>query len=87
MAPFYEQVCNQLGWQVDLPFLQSMKDKNAAELVKLEATIKGTCFISTYFDNVKDAVENLGESEIREAHLAKAEHLCRTGAKVLVFFP
>lgn len=33
----------------------------------------------------KDAVENLGESEVREAHLAKAEYLLRIGDKVNFF--
>ena len=69
MAPFYEQVCNQLGWQVDLPFLQAMKDKNAAELVKLEATIKGICFISTYFDNVLKMPLRIWVNQKSERHI------------------
>jgi hypothetical protein len=36
--------------------------------------------------HLTDAIENLGESEIREALLAKAEYLCRIGAKVCLQF-
>ena len=40
-------------------------------------------------DKIKDAEENLGESEHREALLAKAEYLTKIGidSKSLVFFP
>lgn len=45
-----------------------MKDKNAAEISRLDAV-------------KKDAVENLGETEVREALLAKAEYYSKIGAK------
>lgn len=68
MAPFYKHLCEQYGWMEDEALTAAMQKTNAAELVKLEATIK-------------DAEEELGETEIREAHLAKSEHLCIIGDK------
>lgn len=43
-----------------------MKSANEAELVKLEA-------------NIKDAEENLGDIEVRDAYLAKADYLYKIG--------
>lgn len=68
MAPFYKHVCSQHGWNLDQNLLKEMETKNSEELKKLEAVIE-------------DANENLGESEIREAHLDKAEYLCTIGEK------
>jgi len=68
MAPFYKYLCEQHGWMEDEALTAAMKKTNAAELVKFEATIK-------------DAEEELGETEIREAHLAKSEYLCIIGDK------
>jgi len=68
MAPFYAHLIEQYGWMEDETLTATMKKANAAELVKLEATIK-------------DAVDNLGETEIREALLEKAEYLCIIGDK------
>ena len=44
-----------------------MKAANEAQLAKLEETIK-------------DAEENLGDIEVREAYLAKADYLYKIGA-------
>lgn len=44
-----------------------MKSANEAELVKLEGSIK-------------DAEENLGDIEVRDAYLAKADYLYKIGA-------
>jgi len=68
MGPLYELVCKDLKWQVDAKLLTDMKDANKTTLTELEAKIK-------------DAEENLGESEHREALLKKAEHLTRIGDK------
>ena len=65
-APLYESVCSQLGWTPDSGKLEGMKAANEKELEKLEAS-------------VKDAEENLGDIEVRDSHLAKAEHLYRIG--------
>ena len=58
MASYYEEVCKQLNWQVDQSRLTTMKEENKKKLKELE-------------DKIKDAEENLGEIEIRDAHLDK----------------
>lgn len=69
MAPFYEELCKDLGWSVDKTLLQKMKDANEKELKTLD-------------EKIEDAEQNLGESEVRDALLAKAEYLCKIGDKV-----
>jgi 26S proteasome regulatory subunit N7 len=69
MAPFYELVCKDLGWPVDQSLLAKMKSNNAEKLGQLDTTIE-------------DAEQNLGEMEVRESNLRKAEFLCRIGDKV-----
>ena len=66
-APLYETVCKDLGWTADTGRVAAMKSANEAELVKLEASIK-------------DAEENLGDIEVRDAYLAKADYLYKIGA-------
>jgi len=68
MAPFYEEVCNDLNWPVDETLLTTMKAHNAEQLKKLD-------------DAIEDADKNLGEMEVREANLKKSEYLCRIGDK------
>ncbi|KAL4227085.1 26S proteasome non-ATPase regulatory subunit 6 [Mactra antiquata] len=68
MAPFYEDLCRDLSWKVDYALLKKMKAENVAELKKLDEAIE-------------DAEKNLGESEIRESMLKKAEYLCAIGDK------
>ena len=69
MAPYYEACCKELGWRADQGLLKKMKTANEAELKKLDEAIA-------------DAEKNLGESEIRESMLTKAEYLCKIGDKV-----
>jgi len=68
MAPFYKLVCEQLGWPVDAAKLSAMEAANAAKLTELT-------------DTVKNNEENEGESEVRLAHLARANFLMRIGEK------
>jgi len=68
MAPWYEIVCRDAGWKVDTAFLKQMQEKNIASLKKLDETIE-------------DAEKNLGEMEVREAYLRKAEFYSRIGDK------
>lgn len=51
--------------------LSQLEERNAAELKSLE-------------DKLKDAEENLGESEVSELLRAKAMYLCRIGSKVSI---
>ena len=67
LAPTYEAVCAEMGWPIDTAKLEAMRGVNAAKLEELEAAIK-------------DAEENMGDIEIRDARLAKADYLCKLGA-------
>ncbi|KAL3094977.1 hypothetical protein niasHS_006328 [Heterodera schachtii] len=68
MAPFYEYAAPQLGVPIDKAKLQTLKALNEQKLDEFDRKIK-------------DAEENLGESEVRQSHLAKAEYLCKIGDK------
>eukprot|EP00741_Cyanophora_paradoxa_P002685 tig00000615_g2605.t1 len=68
MAPLYAELCTELGWQKDEALLESMKTANRDELAKLEETLA-------------DAEKNLGENEVREALVAKADFFARIGDK------
>jgi len=67
-APLYELVCKDLKWTVDSKMLSEMKTANKERLEALDAAIT-------------DAEENLGESELREALLKKAEFFANIGDK------
>ena len=69
MAPFYELICEEQGWPVDTTLLESMKKVNEEALKKLD-------------ERLKDAEENLGETEISDTLLARAEHFAKIGDKV-----
>lgn len=66
MAPAYEEICEELGSPVDAAKLEALRTANQQRLEKLDAT-------------VKDAEENLGDVEVREARAAKADYLCKIG--------
>lgn len=68
MAPFYEETVQELGWTKDETILKKMKDANAEKLKQLDEAIE-------------DSKKNLGETEIRDSMLAKAEYLCQIGDK------
>ncbi len=68
MAPFYEVVCTGLRWTADAALLERMRSANATELARLDAA-------------VLDAQTNQGESELREALLARATHFAQIGDK------
>jgi len=69
MAPFYELICEEQGWTVDTDLLNKMKAENEEGLKKLD-------------EKLKDAEENLGETEISDTLLARAEHFAKIGDKV-----
>jgi 26S proteasome regulatory subunit N7 len=68
MAPWYELIIKDAGWKKDVNFLKSIQTKNTEEIKKLDAAIE-------------DAEKNLGEMEVREAYLKKAEYYSRIGDK------
>lgn len=68
MTAFYEEIVQELGWSKDEALIKSMKAKNTEKMKQLDEAIE-------------DAEKNLGETEIRDCMLAKAEYLCRIGDK------
>lgn len=68
MALLYESLCSELGWNMDQTVLETMRLKIKEDLIKLD-------------EKITDAEENLGESEVREAHLAKSLYYIRIGDK------
>lgn len=66
MAPFYKSTCEKLGWALDQAFLSNMEVANAEELAKLTAMLE-------------EAETNQGETEVREALLARANFHARIG--------
>ncbi|KAJ8568116.1 hypothetical protein K7X08_020838 [Anisodus acutangulus] len=68
MVPLYETLVSNGVLTLDQKVLDSMRTKNSDELKKLD-------------DKIADAEENLGESEVREAHLAKSLFYIRIGDK------
>lgn len=69
MVKFYEELCAQFGWEQDKNWVEKANLANCAEISKLDAKIA-------------EAVEKFGETEVREANLAKAEFLCSIGDRV-----
>lgn len=69
MLPFYKSLCEQFKWTPDEKLVAQMKEAIDKKVEELGATIK-------------DAQENLGESEVREGLLARAEFFCRIGERV-----
>jgi 26S proteasome regulatory subunit N7 len=68
MAPFYQEVCQDLNWPLNSDLLNQMKAKNEKRLKELDEAID-------------DAEKNAGEMEVREANLAKAEYYSLIGDK------
>jgi 26S proteasome regulatory subunit N7 len=66
MVGYYKSFCAELKWGVDEVLLAQMTTKQTEELKKLE-------------EKIKDAETNLGESEVREGYLAKADYLALSG--------
>ncbi|KAK2975861.1 hypothetical protein RJ640_022649 [Escallonia rubra] len=69
MAPLCETLAASSVLSVDQKVLDSMRAKIDDELKKLD-------------EKIADAEENLGESEVREAHLAKSLFYVRIGDKI-----
>ncbi|KAL4283011.1 hypothetical protein GQ457_16G031530 [Hibiscus cannabinus] len=68
MTPFYETLVADKVVELDQSVLDSMRAKNEDEIKKLD-------------EKIADAEENLGESEVREAHLAKSLYYIQIGEK------
>ncbi|EGF80192.1 hypothetical protein BATDEDRAFT_35114 [Batrachochytrium dendrobatidis JAM81] len=68
MAPFYKHVVEDLKLKKDTTLLTLLKSNNTEELKKLD-------------DKIKDAEENLGETELSDSLSAKAHYLSKIGDK------
>lgn len=68
MTPFYQHMCERLGETPQQGLLEKMQKCNEEELKRLEARIE-------------DAKENLGDTEVRDALVAKADHFLLIGDK------
>lgn len=66
MGPFYERMCSELKWEVDDMLLGKMRGENEARLAELEQAIS-------------NAEENEGDTEVKDAMIAKAEYLADIG--------
>ncbi|KAI4370215.1 hypothetical protein MLD38_018585 [Melastoma candidum] len=68
MATLYESLASDSVLDMDRSVLESMQKKIGEEIAKLD-------------ERIADAEENLGESEVREAHLAKSLFFIKIGDK------
>lgn len=68
MAPYYEIICSELKLPIDSGLLEKMKLANELKLQELD-------------DNIKNAEENHGDTEVREAMISKAHYLSKIGAR------
>lgn len=72
MAPFYHATCVEMNMTEDAKLLEELTEKNRVELSRLD-------------HNIEDAQENLGETELKDALLERAEYLSKIGDKVGFF--
>eukprot|EP00475_Leptophrys_vorax_P027708 TRINITY_DN3954_c0_g3_i1.p1 TRINITY_DN3954_c0_g3~~TRINITY_DN3954_c0_g3_i1.p1 ORF type:complete len:390 (-),score=44.38 TRINITY_DN3954_c0_g3_i1:173-1342(-) len=68
LASLYETSCREFGWALEQATLDAMRARINDEVARLD-------------DKIKDAEENLGESEVREAMLAKAVYFIKVADK------
>ena len=65
-APLYKLTCEELGWSTDGEQLGKMEAENKKALEEMDA-------------KMKDAEENFGAVEVKQAYAAKAEYFCEIG--------
>ncbi|CAG8521013.1 5386_t:CDS:2 [Acaulospora colombiana] len=68
MAPFYQLIADEVKIPLDKALLSKYQEANKEELQKLD-------------ERLQDAEKNLGESEISDALLAKADYFAKIGDK------
>jgi hypothetical protein len=69
MAPLYISLCEQFGWEMDGHLVKVMQTANEERLKELQEVLR-------------DAEENFGDNEVREACLARAHFYSEIGSKV-----
>jgi len=89
MAPYYQQICEELGWKIDTALLEKMQ-KGWEPCLLIFSTFCDLFFffplanaeqLKKFADQLEDAEVNAGETEIREALFARAEYLSKIGDK------
>lgn len=68
MTPYYKYLCQTFGWKEDAALVKEMAAVNEKELKDCD-------------DKETDAKENLGDTEVWEAKLARADYFARIGDK------
>lgn len=68
MTPFYVTICEEMQVPVDQELVKTMEKANNEALQKVE-------------EKIADAEQNLGETEVNDGLLAKAEHFAEIGDK------
>ncbi|KND05068.1 proteasome regulatory particle lid subunit RPN7 [Spizellomyces punctatus DAOM BR117] len=68
MAPYYKLFCEEFGFPIDNGLLSQMQTANEEELKRLD-------------EKLEDAEKNLGETDISDALIAKAQYLAKIGDK------
>merc|ERR1740130_2110426 len=68
MAPYYKHLCEKFGWMEDEALLKEMTEKNSKVMAEFD-------------EKEKDTRENLGDSEVREVLLNRADYLATIGEK------
>jgi len=68
MAPFYLSLCEQFKWPINQDLLTKMQAANETRLIELQKILE-------------DAETNLGDNEVREACLARAQFFSEIGHK------
>lgn len=68
MAPYYETVCAEFGWTVDTSLVKTWNAANTAAVVAIDAQIA-------------DHKINAGDTEVRDAMVARAQHYADIGDK------
>ena len=68
MSNVYEFFCTNLGWQVDQAALDTMKAQNTEHITKLD-------------EKITESEKNMGDEEVRDAMLEKADYLANIGDK------
>lgn len=68
MGPMYKLLCKKFEWKLDETRLENLEKRNASKLKEMDA-------------KYADAVENLGEDEVLDFALAKANYLSSIGDK------
>uniref|UniRef100_A0A1I8EV60 26S proteasome non-ATPase regulatory subunit 6 n=4 Tax=Wuchereria bancrofti TaxID=6293 RepID=A0A1I8EV60_WUCBA len=68
MGPYYKLICTEIGTTMNESLFTDLKEANEKRLKEID-------------DEIADAEQNLGESEVRQAYLRKSEYLCKIGDK------